>query len=132
MTEDQFNSPCENADLIGNDKPQMTDNIDMLTVAVEECLSGHVTEIDPVIQNEPRCNTSSMKACVQAFRDDLPDLLKTHPGRWVLYFDGEFQGDFAFEWEAYKSASERSLCEGMFLVDKVSRNHPYITKCALR
>ena len=60
----------------------------------------------------------------ELFRASLSELLKTVPGRWVIFKDGQVQGDFLTEKEAYDEAIVRFGPSGGFLVSLVQREVP--------
>ena len=58
------------------------------------------------------------------FRQALPELLKTHAGKWVVFKDGEVQSVHASEEEAYREGLERFGREGGHVVAQVVEERP--------
>jgi len=55
----------------------------------------------------------------ELFLKDLPELLKTLKGRWVVYRDNAVQGDYATEKEAYHNGLDMYGLEGGFVITQV-------------
>lgn len=53
---------------------------------------------------------------IDAFRRDLPELLKTHPGKWVAYHGDERVGFGKSETERYQRCFARGLTRDDFIV----------------
>jgi len=58
------------------------------------------------------------------FRAALPDLLKTHPGKWVVFRDGEVKSVHETEEEAYKAGLEKFGRDGGQVVAPVVEQPP--------
>lgn len=53
---------------------------------------------------------------IDAFRHDLPELLKTHPGKWVAYHGDERVGFGKTQTELYQRCFARGLTQDDFIV----------------
>ena len=53
---------------------------------------------------------------IDAFRRDLPELLRTHPGKWVAYHGDERVGFGKTETELYQRCFARGLTRDDFIV----------------
>jgi hypothetical protein len=60
----------------------------------------------------------------ERFRAALPELIKHHPGRWVVFRDGAVVSDHATEDEAYRAAVVRFGVQGGFVVAPVAHVEP--------
>ncbi|MBI5478799.1 MAG: hypothetical protein HY906_08090 [Deltaproteobacteria bacterium] len=60
----------------------------------------------------------------ERFRAALPELIKQHPGRWVVFRDGQVVSDHATEDEAYRAAVARFGVTGGFVVAPVVEVEP--------
>ncbi len=65
----------------------------------------------------------------QLFRRELPKLLRSDPGRWVIFLDGVV-GVFDSEAEAYKTALQRFGLDGGFVVAQVEEHEPILMSAA--
>jgi len=57
---------------------------------------------------------------IDAFRRDLPELLKTHPGKWVAYHGDERVGFGKTETGLYQACFRRGLTRDDFIVGFVT------------
>jgi hypothetical protein len=53
------------------------------------------------------------------FEVDLPTLMKTFPGKWVIYMDGNVQETHETEEEAYSSALKRFGLHAGYIIIRV-------------
>lgn len=60
----------------------------------------------------------------ERFLAALPELMKQHPGRWVVFRDGQVVSDHATEDEAYRDAVARFGLDGGFVVAPVVETAP--------
>ena len=58
------------------------------------------------------------------FREALPDLLKEHAGKWVVFRDGQIQGVYDDEERAYRGGLEKFGREGGHVVAPVIEQRP--------
>ncbi len=58
------------------------------------------------------------------FRTALPELLKKHSGKWVVFKDGEVQSFHDNEEEAYRAGLERFGREGGHVIAVVTEEKP--------
>lgn len=59
------------------------------------------------------------------FREALPELLKTHGGKWVVFRDGEVKSVHESEEEAYQAGLERFGRDGGQVVVQVVEEPPF-------
>ena len=66
------------------------------------------------------------------FREALPELLKKHAGKWVVFRDGQVQGVFEDEEQAYRDGLTKFGREGGHVIAPVIEQRPApITASAL-
>jgi hypothetical protein len=71
----------------------------------------------PEQQNETVAAGASLYERAQAaFYRDLPELLETHPGKWVAYHGDHFVGWGGTQTELYRRCVERGLKDTEFIV----------------
>lgn len=58
----------------------------------------------------------TIQESIDAFRRDLPELLKTHPGKWVAYHGHERLGVGKTQTELYQQGFRRGLTQNDFIV----------------
>jgi len=60
-----------------------------------------------------------VRAESERFHAALPTLTQRYAGRWVIYMDGEVQGDYPTLEAAYRAAIEKYGPDGGFVVGQV-------------
>ncbi len=58
------------------------------------------------------------------FRQELPQLLKRYPGRWVVFKNGAVDSDHPDERSAYRAALEKYGPQGGYVVAPVAATGP--------
>jgi hypothetical protein len=66
-----------------------------------------------LLESEPR---PMIQKSIDAFRRDLPELLQTHPGKWVAYHGDERVGFGKTQTELYQRCFARGLTRDDFIV----------------
>jgi hypothetical protein len=66
-----------------------------------------------LLESEP---LPMIQKSIDAFRRDLPELLRTHPGQWVAYHGDERIGFGRTETELYQRCFARGLTRDDFIV----------------
>jgi len=66
-----------------------------------------------LLESEP---LPMIQKSIDAFRRDLPELLQTHPGRWIAYHGDERVGVGKTETELYQRCFARGLTRDDFIV----------------
>jgi hypothetical protein len=59
------------------------------------------------------------------FREALPELLKTHAGKWVVFRDGEVKSVHPTEEEAYKAGLDQFGRDGGQVIVQVVEEPPF-------
>ena len=70
-------------------------------------------QLRELIESDP---LPMIQKSIDAFRRDLPELLKTHPDRWVAYHGDERVGFGRTETELYRRCFARGLTRDDFIV----------------
>lgn len=70
-------------------------------------------QISALLDSEP---LPMIKKSIEAFRHDLPELLKTHRGQWVAYHGDERIGFGRTETRLYQQCLRRGLTRDDFVV----------------
>lgn len=60
-----------------------------------------------------------IQSSIEAFRRDLPELLRDHRGRWVAYYGDERLGIANSEGELYQAGFQRGLTRNEFVVGPI-------------
>lgn len=106
-------------------------NTPYLLKAARDVLNCKVQKLDlhykEAIQQERHKNVNKLQSSVDAFKLEFNDHLKQSNGMWVLYFEGKYIERFESESDAFDYAEANGYPSGIFLVDKISVNHPYRT-----
>lgn len=71
------------------------------------------TMVEELLKSEP---LPMIQKSIDAFRQDLPQLLKTHPGKWVAYHGDERFGFGRTQTELYQEGFRRGFTRYDFIV----------------
>ncbi len=70
-------------------------------------------KMQQLMDSDPR---TIVKESIAAFRRDVPELLKTHRGKWVAYHGDELWGIGRTQTELYRQGFRRGLTRNDFIV----------------
>ena len=81
--------------------------------------ANHLTDEERAAQIEALLNSEPLpmiQKSIDAFRRDLPELLKTQPGKWVAYHGDQQIGFGKTQTELYQEGFRRGLTRNDFVV----------------
>ncbi len=88
-------------------------SVEQKTQVVELTDEERAAQIDALLNSEP---LPMIQKSIDAFRRDLPELLKTHYRKWVAYHGNERIGFGKTETELYEECFHRGLTRDDFVV----------------
>lgn len=70
-------------------------------------------------KQKPQYATETIEAATKAFRKDLPELLKQHPGKWVAYHGSEQFGIAEDDFDLYRACYKQGWKLSEFIVERI-------------
>jgi hypothetical protein len=69
----------------------------------------------------PRYPSANLEAAIAAFRHDLPQLLRDHPGKWVAYRGSQQVGIATDDFDLYEACYEAGFDLSDFVVECIEQ-----------